>query len=321
MATKTSSPAGKKALFPPGPDVPLGRRAHRIFAVGGGKGGVGKSLITANIAYEVARAGHRTVLVDADLGCPNLHTCLGLRGTRSTLSDFLKGRATTLQDIASDTGCENLRLISGARDSLAAPNITFFEKNKIIDHVRALESEYVFMDLSAGTSYNTLDFFLAADVGVLIVLPEPASVENLYRMVKALIHRRLSQVSKDKEALAVLNEAEQTGGAPGLNFTSSILDSLREKLPAAADEMEEALRGLQLRLIVNQVRRGEDRDLGETISRVVRMHLGLRMPFLGAVDYDPAVSECMQAGKVLSQDYPETPPAQAIREIAAQLMS
>ena len=67
---------------------PMPRTRRQIWSVGGGKGGIGKSLLTASLGWQLARMGKRVVLVDADLGGANLHTCLGLprRRTRSATS-------------------------------------------------------------------------------------------------------------------------------------------------------------------------------------------------------------------------------------------
>src|SRR6185295_16789364 len=69
------------------------RPRRQVWSVGGGKGGIGKSLITASVGYQLARMGRKVVLVDADLGGANLHTCLGLSGPALTLGDFICRRA------------------------------------------------------------------------------------------------------------------------------------------------------------------------------------------------------------------------------------
>ena len=78
----------------------VGRAAKRrqIWSVGGGKGGIGKSLISASVGWQLARMGQRVVLVDADLGGANLHTCLGLPSPARTLADFIQRRLDTLEE-------------------------------------------------------------------------------------------------------------------------------------------------------------------------------------------------------------------------------
>src|SRR3954451_15556884 len=78
--------------------------ARRILAVGGGKGGIGKSLISANLGIELARRGLKVAVLDFDLGGANLHTCLGVDQPRLTLSDFVMRRVETLGEVLTDTG-------------------------------------------------------------------------------------------------------------------------------------------------------------------------------------------------------------------------
>src|SRR3990167_2857367 len=87
-----------------------------IWTIGGGKGGVGKSLITASFGILLSRLGNKVLMVDADLGAPNLHTFMGIEGGKRTLASFLKGKLEDIGDTVIDTPIPNLELISGARD-------------------------------------------------------------------------------------------------------------------------------------------------------------------------------------------------------------
>ncbi|MEO1171999.1 MAG: P-loop NTPase, partial [Myxococcota bacterium] len=95
---------------------------RKIIAIGGGKGGIGKSMIAANIGVHFAQTGGSVVMVDADLGGANLHTCLGVGVPESTLTDFIARRVDNLAQVVSPTSIERLGLISGALDFLGAAN-------------------------------------------------------------------------------------------------------------------------------------------------------------------------------------------------------
>ncbi|HEX8435873.1 P-loop NTPase, partial [Archangium sp.] len=181
----------------PDPDSPgLGARTrpHRIIAVGGGKGGIGKSLVSANLGVALASRGQRVLLVDADLGGANLHTCLGVGQPTATLSDFMLRPKARLEDVIVPTGVPNLSLIAGALDVLDAANIKYAQKQRLLRGLQTQSVDYLILDLGAGSSFNTLDFFIIADHCVLVLLPEPTSVENAYRFIKAAFYRRLQQV-------------------------------------------------------------------------------------------------------------------------------
>ncbi len=293
---------------------------NRVFAVAGGKGGVGKSLLAANLGVFFARSGKHTSLIDADLGCPNLHSCLGLDGTRLSLSDFLKNRVATLDEAAVETGIENLKLVGGMRDHLTITNLTYFEKKKLIAAIPYLPADTVFLDLSAGTSFNTIDLFLASSVGILLVLPEPTSVENLYRFLRAAVHRCISNVSKDKEIIRILNEAEDWSSPLGMRAPADVLERIERLRPELAPQCEAALEGFDLRLVVNQARRPEDARLAEDIARIVRSHFGLRMESLGTLDYDSAVWQSVANRKILLEDFPQSAAAQGIVRLGEKLL-
>ena len=138
------------------------RRARRVISVGGGKGGIGKSLISANLGIELARRGKKVVLVDADLGGANLHTTLGIDLPRRTLSDFIERRVEKIEDAVTPTGIANLGLVSGAMDHLDAANPKYAQKMRLLRNVQQMDVDYAILDLGAGTHANVLDFFLVS---------------------------------------------------------------------------------------------------------------------------------------------------------------
>src|ERR1700677_4242636 len=95
-------------------------KQKKVWAIGGGKGGVGKSFIISNLAISLARWGKRVIAVDLDLGGANLHTALGSDIPVKTLTDFFDGRVSKLEELLVPTSISNLKYISGANDSAAA---------------------------------------------------------------------------------------------------------------------------------------------------------------------------------------------------------
>ena len=134
--------------------------SKKIWAVGGGKGGVGKSLVSANVAICLALMGNKVVAVDLDLGGANLHTCLGLPIPQMTLSDYVSKKITNFEDLLVSTPIQNLKIISGAQDELGMANLKHMHKNQIIRKLTELDADYILFDLGAGTAFNTIDFFI-----------------------------------------------------------------------------------------------------------------------------------------------------------------
>ena len=119
----------------------LERKAKHIIAVGGGKGGVGKSVCSAALAFALAKKGKRTVLADFDLGAANLHTYLGLN-TPCTLTDFMHKKVESLEDVIVPTGFENLSFIAGGDYSFGAANPAHWMQLKVMRHIHAIDADF-----------------------------------------------------------------------------------------------------------------------------------------------------------------------------------
>ncbi len=296
-------------------------RARRIIAVGGGKGGIGKSMVSANLGIALAQRGAQVILVDADLGGANLHTCLGVSQPKVTLSDFVERKIEHLEDVVVPTGIERLRIVSGAMDGLDAANPKHSQKTKLIRHLKTLDVDYVLIDLGAGTSFNVLDFFLVADTGIVVLLPEPTSIENAYRFIKAAFFRRLQTLAPDD------NFAELVGGALAPRDGSiakgpwEVVAELRATDPAAATRLEQGLTGFHPWLVVNQARTRVDFDIGPTVASAWKKFFGLDLGFLGAVNHDDAVWQSVRARKPLLRHAPESVAASALLRVAENLIA
>ena len=123
-----------------------------IWPIGGGKGGTGKSFLTGNMGILLARQGFKTLLIDADLGAPNLHTIIGLPDPATSLSDFLNKKVGTLQETVIEMPVHNLFLISGAKNKLDIANLAHEQKMKILRAVSRLDYDYILFDLGTGTN-------------------------------------------------------------------------------------------------------------------------------------------------------------------------
>ncbi len=93
----------------------------KLWSIGGGKGGIGKSIFTLMLGISLARLGHKIIVVDADLVGANLHTLMGVRYPPHSLEDFLLKRVPRLEDTIIETGVKGIGLICGADDILGPP--------------------------------------------------------------------------------------------------------------------------------------------------------------------------------------------------------
>lgn len=294
---------------------------RQIWAVGGGKGGVGKSLLTANFAITLARAGGRVVLVDLDLGGANLHTCLGIDASTKTLTDLFSPNVKNLQELVVPTSIPNLSLISGAQDSLNVANLPHAQKQKLLNKLRQLPADYVLLDLGAGTSYNTLDFFLAADVGILVVLPEPTSIENAYRFIKSAFYRKLKGIEHLYDARELVDATMDRKNELGIRTPADLIRALEEQYPEVGSKVRSAMNRFEIKLVVNQSRTETDSEIGYGVRNVCRKYFGFNLDYLGHLEYDSAVWQSVRRKRPLALEFPSSPLIPAMQKMVGQIVA
>jgi len=259
-----------------------------IWAVGGGKGGVGKSVLSTIFALWLARMGKRTIIVDVDLGGANVHTLLGIKSPPKTINDYITKKYPNLEDICINTGVENLRLLSGASEILSLANLQFAQKVKIIQGLRQLNAEYVILDLGAGTSYNVLDFFLIAQRQVVMLTPQPISIQNSYAFVRNAVYRKLSRITSQKPGmLSIIKSAMDPKNELNVRTIKELFQVIRNDGGAdAADFLKKELATIQPALVTNMVRNQKDRNAGSIIQLVSEKYLMINPMDLGGIVYD-----------------------------------
>lgn len=277
---------------------------NRIWAVGGGKGGIGKSFISSTLAICLSRMGKNVTLVDLDLGSANLHTCLGMKEPKLSLSDFISGRANTLDEVSSATEFQNLRFVSGFNDALNIADLATEQKRRLVGALRAIETPYVILDLGAGTTENTLDFFLAADEKLIAATPEPTSIENAYRFIKSSYYRRLRDAETELGVRELVEDAMDSRNKLGIRNPADLLRHVTQKNPAAGESLRRLISDFHLHIILNQVRTRADVELGHSIKSVCQKYFGVECDYLGYIDHDNAVWQALRKRRPLIVEHP-----------------
>ena len=292
----------------------------RIIAVGGGKGGVGKSLVTSSLGIAIARHGKKVVVIDADLGGANLHTCLGLSTPAITLSDFISRRVESIDDVILETGVKNLGLISGAHDHLAASNLKYGQKTRLLSRIATVDADFILLDIGAGISFNIVDFFLIAEQGLLVVIPEPSSIENAYRFLKMSFYRHLWRALKSSPSRKVVEAAMDQKNRDGIRTPIDLLDAVERRDSATGRYLKEQAHSFRPRLLINQVRYPEDERLGASMASVCRRHLGIDIDAIGTVRFDESVWKAIRKRRPFMLDCPESAAGSSLERVAQALM-
>jgi len=291
-----------------------------IWPIGGGKGGTGKSFLSGNLGVSLAALGYSTLLVDVDLGAPNLHTMVGLTEPSKSLSDFINKRVMTLMEAVEETPIPHLFLISGAKNNLDIANLAHEQKIKILRAISKLPYEFILLDLGAGTAFNTIDFFMISDSGIFITTPEPTAIENIYRLIRSVYFRKISQVLKSHHFRLLAEEAQKRNADATVNNPEMLLDVVKEMDPERGNELEVALMAFHFKLVVNQIRKQDNPNLGTMICKIIQKHLGLRIEFAGNISFDERIHDAVCRKASYMRKYPYTQSASEIRQICENML-
>ena len=158
----------------------------RIIAISSGKGGVGKTSISVNLALQLAREGQRVCLFDADLGLANINILLGLQ-PRHTLADVIEGRVS-LRDIVIQ-GQDGIDIIPGSSGIERMADLEADQMQDLVSSFASLDDyDWILLDTSSGINRNVLCFSLSAPELMLVVNTEPTSLTDAYALLKILYH-------------------------------------------------------------------------------------------------------------------------------------
>jgi len=287
-----------------------------VYAVGGGKGGVGKTVLTASLGIGLASLGNRVVIVDADLGGANLHTCMGILEPEFTFYHFYTLQKETLADIMLETPIDNLKLISGACGTLGLANPRYSQKLRFINELRRIQTDYVLLDLGAGSSFNVIDFFVAADQGIVVTTPEPMAIQETFNFLKIALMRKLMRHFKNQPDIAALFEQDVFVETLRIGATlDSLLQKIRAIDSAAGAEAEKVFSTFKPSLILNMVHAQDEIKEGVALVTAVEELLSIELEFLGYIDYDDSVRKAVKELRPFMIDDPHSKASKSLARL------
>ena len=285
-----------------------------IISVASGKGGVGKSMVVSNLGLLLARKGHRVILVDMDIGGANLHILFGVFHPPSTLTDFFSNRSTNLEDLAHPLASPlSLRLIPGTGETLITANLQHAKKKRLIRNLQKLDADIILVDVGAGTSYHTLDFFLLADYFLAVATPDPTSVLDLYRFIKLAAIRKVltAFLARDPIAEVLLSK--------DFHSVTEVLEAVGRTSDSGVELAQQALQGFQPALILNRMT-PKSRINTLHLRHLLKQYVGADLSVLGNIPEDPHVQQSILKYLPVVELSPKAPAAIVFDQITENLL-
>ncbi len=292
-----------------------------IIPIASGKGGVGKTFLTANVAIALAELGHRVIAVDLDFGGANLHSFLGLANRYPGIGDFLKARTADLVDLLVPCQTPNLHFLPGDGKTPFMANIAYAQKIKLIRRIRELPADYILLDLGAGSSFNTLDFFDLTPHGILVTTPEPTAVMGMLAFLKNYLLRAVKK--KMVRFHAVHNMLQEMFKLPMEAQIPSIKE-LHQKIvdedPQAGELVSEIYQNCRPRITINMGEGPDDSKMAFKISQTLGNILSIEADYFGFIFKDQSVSLSIRSRNPFLPNYGDSLAAANISRIANRIV-
>jgi len=288
-----------------------------IITVGGGKGGVGKSIVALNLAAVLAQDGHRVVIADMDLGAANQHLLLGVLNPPMGLQDLLDRSVKEAKDCLTETHVPNLRLLAGTNGVLGAANIAHTQKTLLLRKLRALEADIIVVDVGAGVGYNALDFFDLGLRKLLVTTPQVTALHDAYAFLKSAVLRLLRHNAEEAIDAALLEPATLSKGSEKV---VQILARLRETRPNLAERVFTELERFGACMVGNQVFNDAHAGVFGAVAQTMHDYLGVKVPILGWLRSSAAIHESVNSRRPLALE-PHTKDGIAFRNLAQAVLA
>jgi flagellar biosynthesis protein FlhG len=293
----------------------------RIIPIASGKGGVGKSLVSANLAVSFAQAGKRVILADLDLGASNLHLVLGHHAPKLGIGTYLNNTKSNFADVITETDIRGLRFIPGDNEIPGTANLSPNQRKELVKELLNLQNDadILILDLGAGTHQSILDFFLLSNHGIVVSAPAVTAVLNAYVFLKNSIFRLMfTSCTKGSPARSVLEGIRKDGA--GHIYIPKLLPQIKKVDPSSYEKFVHRLNTLHPRLIMNMVDSPKDADVAMKIRRSCEEYLALKIEHMGIIYRDSLQDTALASRLPIVLYKPQAVLSQAIYRIADKIM-
>jgi flagellar biosynthesis protein FlhG len=293
----------------------------RILPIASGKGGVGKSLTSANLAVAFAQAGKRVVLADLDLGASNLHLVIGHRAPEAGIGTFLSDSRSDFSKVIAETDIPNLRFIPGDTEIPGLANLKAAQLKALVRRLLGLDADILVLDLGAGTHQSILDFFLLSGQGIIVTAPTVTAVLNAYVFLKNTVFRLMYMAfARGTMAHEFLERLRKDSSGLQKLYIPKIIPEIQRIDPLSYEKFKNHIDRLHPRLIVNMIEDPKDADVAMKIRRSCGEYLDLKIEHLGIMYRDSIQDTALAARLPVVLYKPQSILAQAIYRIADKIL-
>ncbi len=292
----------------------------QIIPVASGKGGVGKSLLSANLAVALGKSGKKVILADLDLGASNLHLAIGQNSPKLGIGTFITGE-TRFEDIILPTDYENVSFIAGDSEIPGLSSLKFSQKNTLIKKFQSVDCDFLILDLGAGTHLTILDLFLLSPQGIIVTAPAVTATLNGYLFLKNAVFRLMAATfKKGTKANEYLNKLRSDSASLQRLYIPKLIEIIEELDPPSAEKFRSRLKKFRPRLIMNMISEPKDADKAQKIRRSCQQYLGLEVESLGVMYRDNMQDKALSSRLPVSVFKPNAVLSQAIFRIAEKIL-
>ena len=292
----------------------------QIIPVASGKGGVGKSLLSANLAIALGQAGKKVLLADLDLGASNLHLVLGVPSPATGLGTFLTGN-TDFNRIVHETSYDNVRFVAGDSEIPGLTSLRAPQKSALTKQLVSSDADYLILDLGAGTHTGILDFFLLSNAGIVVTAPTVTATLNAYLFLKNTVFRMMfTTFKKGSPARNWQNDIKNDSSSLQRMYIPKVMEEISRIDPESAKKFSTRMQAFRPRLVMNMIDDPKDADKALKIRRSCKEYLTIELEHLGVI-YRDLIQDTALASRLPIIVYkPQSLLSQAVYRIADKIL-
>lgn len=293
----------------------------QIIPVASGKGGVGKSLLSANLAIALGQQGKKVVLADLDLGASNLHLVIGQKPGAASLGSWFTEKSD-FKDIIQQTDYQNVSFIAGDSQIPDLTSLKHVQKVRLIRNLKNIDTDYIILDLGAGTHQFILDMFLLSPQVIVVSAPAVTATLNGYLFLKNATFRLLyTTFKRGTPGRAYLDNLKKDSATMQKLYIPNLIQFLANCDPSNTQIFISRMQQFRPRLVMNMIEDPKDADRAQRIKSSCNQYLGLEIEYLGLMYRDMLQDKALASQLPVVVYKPQSVLGQAIYRIADKIIS